>query len=151
MDTDAVKGILEAYGREERFLLPILQDLQERFRYLPRPALAEVARYLSVSESRVYAVATFYKAFSLTPKGRKSIKVCTGTACHLRGAGALLDALEKELGVAVGGTTADGQFTLETVNCLGACALAPVFTVEDQVYGKSAGRLGEILERERRS
>ncbi|MDD4364184.1 MAG: NAD(P)H-dependent oxidoreductase subunit E [Synergistales bacterium] len=151
MDTDGIQKVLEAYRPEERFLLPILQDLQQRFRHLSRAALAETARYLSLPESRVYAVATFYKAFSLTPRGRKSVKVCMGTACHLRGADALLREIEKELAVSIGDTTSDGQFTLETVNCLGACALAPIFTVEDQVYGRSKGRLGEILEKERRS
>ncbi|MBL3593635.1 MAG: NAD(P)H-dependent oxidoreductase subunit E [Synergistaceae bacterium] len=151
MDRDALGAILEVYDREERFLLPILQDIQERFRHLPREALTETARYLAVPESRVFAVATFYKAFSFTPKGRKPIKVCMGTACHLRGASTLLEELERELDLSVGKTTSDGQFSLETVNCLGACALAPVFTVEDRVYGKAEGRLAEILERERKS
>lgn len=94
-----------------------------------------VAQYLGVPDSRVYAVATFYRALSLTPRGDVEIKVCMGTACHLRGAGEILRALEGTLGLKSGGTTPDGKFSLETVNCLGACALAPVVMTGERVRG----------------
>lgn len=98
--------------------------------------MRSVARYLDVPESRVYSVATFYKALSLVPLGKHIIRVCNGTACHIRGSPEVLRAFEKELGIADGETTEDGLFTIQTVNCLGACALAPVVTIDDQVYGK---------------
>lgn len=150
MEYRELRKILGAYPAQGRFLLPILQDIQERFRFLPKDYLREVAAYLEVPESRVFAVATFYKALSLKPRGRKSVKVCLGTACHLKGAGKILDALEKELDIPVGQTTEDGMFSLETVNCLGACALAPVVMVEERVYGKvSPEQVSEIIEEER--
>jgi NADH-quinone oxidoreductase subunit E len=137
--------------RHPRFLLPLLQDIQSRCRYLPRTALRLVADHLGIPESRVYAVATFYKALSLAPRGEKTVKVCLGTACHLRGAGSVLDALSKALAIPPGGTTEDLRFTLETVNCLGACALAPVVTVNDRVYGQmTPGRVAELVEKENR-
>ena len=144
-----LEDLLRSTPRQPRFLLPLLQDIQYRFRYLPRDALRLAAGHLGIPESRVYAVATFYKALSLTPRGEKTIKVCLGTACHLRGAGSVLDALSRTLGVQPGGTTEDLRFTLETVNCLGACALAPVVTVNDRVYGQmSPGRVADLLEEE---
>ncbi len=144
-----LEDLLRSTPRHPRFLLPLLQDIQYRFRYLPRDALRLAAGHLGIPESRVYAVATFYKALSLTPRGEKTIKVCLGTACHLRGAGSVLDALSRTLGVQPGGTTEDLRFTLETVNCLGACALAPVVTVNDRVYGQmSPGRVADLLEEE---
>lgn len=146
-----LEDLFHATRRHPRFLLPLLQDIQSRYRYLPRNCLKLAAEHLGIPESRVYAVATFYKALSLTPKGEKTVKVCLGTACHLRGAGSVLDALSRALGVPPGGTTEDLRFTLETVNCLGACALAPVVTVNDRVYGQmTPGRVEELLEKEDR-
>lgn len=111
--------------------------------------MKEVAGYLGVPDSRVYAVATFYSTLSLKKKGQKIIKVCTGTACHLRGSGAVLKELEKELGIKVGESTADGMYTLETVNCVGACALAPVMIAEDKTYGNMAPeKVKDVLEKE---
>jgi NADH:ubiquinone oxidoreductase subunit E len=110
-----------------------------------------VAEYLGVPESRVFSVATFYKALSLVPQGKKVIKVCNGTACHLRGAPKLVEALEKELGIKNGETTEDGLFTIQTVNCVGACAMAPVVMVNDRVYGKvTISQIPEIIEEERK-
>lgn len=146
-----LQDLFKATPRHPRFLLPLLQDIQSRYRYLPRASLKLVAEHLGIPESRVYAVATFYKALSLTPRGEKTVKVCLGTACHLRGAASVLDALSRSLGIPLGGTTQDMRFTLETVNCLGACALAPVVTVNDRVYGQmTPGRVAELIEKESR-
>lgn len=146
MTKEVIKKIIANYPAEPRYLLPALQDVQKYYRYLPVEAMREVARALGVSESTVYSVATFYKAFSLTPRGRKIIRVCMGTACHLRGAHPVLKALEQTLGINSGKTTTDGLFTLETVNCLGACALAPVVIVNENVYGKmSEGKVQEMI------
>jgi NADH-quinone oxidoreductase subunit E len=141
--------LIRAYEPDPRHLLAILQDLQEREKYLSVEAMKEVAAHLGVPESRVYAVATFYKALSLQPKGNSTIKVCMGTACHLRGAGAVLASLERALGVRCGETTEDGRFTLETVNCVGACAMAPVVMVGERTYGgMTSSGVAEMLERE---
>ncbi|WFN35707.1 NAD(P)H-dependent oxidoreductase subunit E [Methanogenium sp. S4BF] len=113
-----------------------MQDIQQKEHYISVDVMRSVASHLDVPESRVYSVATFYKALSLVPLGKYVIKICNGTACHIRGSPEVLKAFEKELGIRNGETTADGMFTLQTVNCLGACALAPVVTVNDRVYGK---------------
>lgn len=144
-----IQDILAAYPAHPRFLLPILQDVQHSEKYLSTEAMKAVASYLGVPDSRVYAVATFYRALSLKPRGGVEIKVCMGTACHLRGAGAIVRALERSLGVKSGETTPDGKFSLETVHCLGACALAPVVMTGESVRGglsaeqilKAAGEL----------
>jgi NADH-quinone oxidoreductase subunit E len=115
--------------------LPVLQDIQAEYRYLPKEALVSVAKYLNIPIARVFSVSGFYKALSLTPKGERLMTVCQGTACHLRGARGLIESLEKRLGLKIGQTSADGRFGLETVNCLGACALAPVVTVDGDVHG----------------
>lgn len=144
-----IEDILSRYPKEPRFLLPILLDIQERFRYLPVSAMKRVAQYLCVPETRVFSVATFYKTLSLTPKGEKTIRVCAGTACHLRGSSSILRQIEKELGILSGETTEDGMFTLETVNCLGACALAPVMMIDDRVYGKmTPHKVCEVLRKD---
>jgi len=130
-----LEAILEARPPEPGQLLPLLQDVQARYRYLPEEALRAVARRLELPLSRVFAVAGFYSALSLKPKGRTVVKVCCGTACHLRGAPAVISSLEKELSLSLGETGEDGAYTLETVNCLGACALAPVVTVNDRTHG----------------
>ncbi|WP_286934786.1 MULTISPECIES: complex I 24 kDa subunit family protein [Aminobacterium] len=145
-DTDV---ILSSYPREPRFLLPILQDIQKAFRYLPISAMKKTAAYLNIPESRVYSMGTFYKAFSLTPRGEKTIRICGGTACHLRGGAFILREVEKRLNISVGETTPDRRFTLETVNCLGACALAPVIMVNEKVYGQMTPALvAAMLEEE---
>ena len=128
-----MEEIMTVYPKQPRFLLPILQDIQNEEKYLSRDAMRAVARYLSLPDSRVFAVVTFYKALSLVPKGEHEIKVCMGTACHLRGASAIVAALEKKLGVKNGETTGDGKFSIECVNCVGACALAPVAMVDGEI------------------
>jgi NADH-quinone oxidoreductase subunit E len=127
--------VLNAYPNDRRYALAILQDMQRAFHYIPREGLKCAAEYLGCGLSELYSMATFYKALSLTPKGKHIIKVCDGTACHIRGSVTLLDALRRRLGIEPGGTTEDGLFTLETVNCLGACAIAPVMLVGDEYYG----------------
>lgn len=140
--------VVERHPRRPGELLAILLDLQETYHYLPRTALKEVARYLAVPESRVYGVATFYKALTLKPRGERVIRTCLGTACHLRGSPAVLERIEAVLGIKPGETTADGRFTLETVNCLGACALAPVVVIGEETYGQMTPDKVEKLLRE---
>ncbi|MDO4560869.1 MAG: NAD(P)H-dependent oxidoreductase subunit E [bacterium] len=148
-EIERVAAVLHSYPRDPRYLLAVLLEIQEGEKYLSTEAMRETALYLSVPESRVYAVATFYSTLSLKKKGKKNIRVCMGTACHLKGAAALLKAFEKELGVAAGETTADGRYTLETVNCVGACALAPVSVCGDRTYSRmSAASVREMLEKE---
>jgi NADH-quinone oxidoreductase subunit E len=130
-----IDSVLNAYPSDRRYALAILQDMQREFHYIPRSGLSRAADYLNCRLSELYSMATFYKALSLTPKGRHIIKVCDGTACHIRGSVTLLDALTRKLGVGPGETTADGLFSLETVNCLGACAIAPVMLVGEEYHG----------------
>ena len=128
----------------------ILQDIQTEMNYLPRKALVQVSRSLDVSLADIYEVATFYRAFSLEPKGRHTIRVCLGTACHVRGGTRVLDYLENRLEVKAGETTKDLIFTLESVNCLGACALGPMMVIDKKYYGKTnANKIESILEKYR--
>jgi NADH:ubiquinone oxidoreductase subunit E len=122
-------------GRK-RDLIQVLQDIQDRFHWLPPEVLEHVAEALGVPLVQVYGVATFYKSFSLTPRGRHVCTVCLGTACHVRGGAAVLEEFERKLGVAAGRTTPDGRTTLERVNCLGACALAPLAVVDGRYHGQ---------------
>lgn len=133
---EAVVNILDRYDRDPSRLIPILQAVQEEYRYLPEEILTYVATALDVSPAKVYGVATFYGHFSLKAKGKYVVKVCDGTACHVKGSGALVDALKKELGLdEKRNTTPDMLFTLETVSCLGACGLAPAVVVNEEVHG----------------
>lgn len=127
--------IIEHYGRKAASLIPIMQDIQAEYRYLPPELLSYVASKLSIDEAKAYSVATFYENFSFEPKGKYIIKVCNGTACHVRKSVSILERLYSELGLSEEkATTDDMMFTLETVSCLGACGLAPVLTVNDKVY-----------------
>ena len=131
-DYGAVDDILSLYGMKESNIIAILQDVQERYHYLPREVFPYLARALGVSEARLYSVATFYENFSLEKKGRFVIRVCDGTACHVRKSIPILERLRKELNLSEANkTTPDGGFTVETVSCLGACGLAPVITVNE--------------------
>ena len=136
MDLTKVDEIIDNYDREKSWLVMILQDIQEAFNYLPVEALHYVSKVLDVSMSHVYNVATFYSSFSLTERGRQVIRVCDGTACHLRGARSLHDEITRLLNIDAGETTEDKAFTLEVVACLGACALAPVMTVGSKYHAK---------------
>jgi len=116
-------------------LIPILQDAQQAFGYIPREAMTATAEFLNISESVVYGVVTFYAKFYLTRQGKHKIRVCQGTACHVRGAGDIMKAIEKELGIKAGESTDDFEFNLERVACFGACALAPVVVINGKVHG----------------
>jgi NADH-quinone oxidoreductase subunit E len=129
--------ILDRYERSESKIIPILQAVQEEYRYLPQEVLTFIATSLGISPARLYGVATFYSHFSLEPKGKHIIKMCDGTACHVRGSSSVIDAIrEKLLLSAKKITTDDMMFTFETVSCLGACGLAPVLVVDDEVHGQ---------------
>ncbi len=130
-----VEDIIERHGERREALITILQDIQAHYNYLPPEVLQIVASRLGISLSRVYKVSTFYKSFSLLPRGRHEIKVCRGTACHLKRSTRILEGLERDLGIQRGGTTEDLRFTLTTVNCVGACALAPVVVVNEDYHG----------------
>jgi NADH-quinone oxidoreductase subunit E len=131
-----VNKVLEAHRRDKSALIDILHDTQSEIGYLPVEALKEISAGLGVPLSRVYSVTTFFKAFSLTPRGRHLINVCMGTACHVRGSDKVLEQIEKELGVKRGGNTSDLKFTLETVNCVGACALGPMVIIGEDYHGE---------------
>lgn len=133
---DKVKAIIGKYGNDKSFIIPILQDIQREFNYLPREALDALCANLGVSHSLVYHLATFYRAFSLTPKGRYRLSICMGTACHVRGAPQIADHVERTLGIKPGETSKDLEYSFETVNCLGACALGPILVVNDEYHGQ---------------
>jgi NADH-quinone oxidoreductase subunit E len=133
---EKVGSILEKYRHDSGMLVSILQDTQAELGYLAREALIEIAGGLGVPLSRVYSVATFFRAFSLVPRGRHIIDVCLGTACHVRGAVGVLDAIKREAGIEEGGTTGDHRFTLDTVNCVGACALGPIVIIDGKYEGE---------------
>jgi NADH-quinone oxidoreductase subunit E len=132
-------------GRQEE-LIPILQEAQEQFRYLPSEVMLEIANFLRLPESTVFGVSTFYAQFKFSPTGRRMVKVCRGTACHVRGAPRILNEVEKRLGIKPGETTDDLEHSLETIACFGSCALAPVMVVDDQVYGRmTASKVAQTL------
>ena len=145
MTTQATNEILIRNNYDQAHLVGILQQLQAEFNYLPEEALQLVAKRLDIPFSRVYAVATFYKTFSLTPRGRHQIQVCTGTACHVRGAPLLLRQLERDLDIQTGGTTPDLEFSLDSVRCLGCCSLAPVVRIDWDTFGKLTQRQASRL------
>lgn len=151
MDLTKVDAIVDAYERDKSWLVMMLQDVQEMHNYLPPPALRRIAERLEVGLAHIYGVATFYSTFSLEPRGRYLIRVCDGTACHLRGAVNLRDEITRTLGIAAGETTRDRLFTLEVVACLGACALAPVMAVGSNCHGHmTVDKLEETLDAYRR-
>ncbi|MFP3155698.1 NAD(P)H-dependent oxidoreductase subunit E [Lachnospiraceae bacterium ZAX-1] len=132
---DRASEIMELYGKKPASLIPIIQDIQSEYRYLPPELLSFVAKGIGVHEAKAYSVATFYENFSFEPKGKYVIKVCDGTACHVRKSIPILDRLRQDLGLSKQKVTTDDMiFTLETVSCLGACGLAPVLTINEKVY-----------------
>jgi NADH-quinone oxidoreductase subunit E len=138
--------VLSSRSRERGKLIPILQDIQAKFGYLPREAMLEAASFLDTPESEVYSVATFYNQFRFVPPGKHQIKVCLGTACHIKGGNTTLDSWQRELNIEEGETTPDREFSLERVACVGCCAMAPVSVVDDQVEGTiSPTRIKGIL------
>lgn len=129
--------ILEKYPAKDRsYLIPLLQDVQDEFGYLPEEQLKQIAEYVGIPFVTVYGVATFYNQFRLTPLGKNIIRVCRGTACHVKNSANILTALETELGIKAGQTTRDKLFTLEIVACIGACSIAPVININDEYYGR---------------
>jgi NADH-quinone oxidoreductase subunit E len=130
-----VDTILQEYPREPASLIAVLQDLQEDQHYLPETALERVAEELQVPRNQVYHVATFYRAFSLTPRGKHLISICRGTACHVKGASRIADMIKTELHIDEGETTGDNMFTVQSVRCLGCCSLAPAMMIDRDVYG----------------
>jgi NADH-quinone oxidoreductase subunit E len=141
-----LKEIFSHFKGEKHELITILQETQDKFRYLPAAAMKEISGFLNVPESTIYGVSTFYAQFKLTPMGKKVIRVCRGTACHVRGSGKVLAEVEKRLGIKAGETTPDMEYTLETVACIGACALAPTMTIDNETYGKmTTKKVAEVL------
>lgn len=134
---EMIQKLFRSYSQgEENALIPILQETQGIYGYLPKPILYLTSEYLHIPIGKIYGVATFYNQFRLKPVGKYLIQVCAGTACHVRGGGLILQALESELGIKAGETTQNGLFTLSTVACLGACSMAPVVTIDGDFHGR---------------
>jgi len=147
VDLKPVDELCDRHRKSGQSLVMFLQEIQERYGYLPREVLKAASREIEVPLARLFGLATFYRSFSLTPRGKHEISVCTGTACHVRGAATILGHLERKLGIANGETTEDGLFTLIGVNCLGACALGPVMVVDGKYHGKmTVAAVDEVLE-----
>lgn len=136
VDLSLLYPILERYRGQQDALITMLQEMQDVYAYLPEDALERLSRETRIPLSRIYAVATFYSQFYLTPRGRNMVRICVGTACHVRGGSRILEALEREMGIAEGETSPDLEYSLETVACIGACALAPTVVVNKNTYGK---------------
>ncbi len=139
-DTGLLDGVIRKYSGKRGIMIPVLQETQKIYGYLPRETFLRLSEELGLNLSDMYGVATFYAQFRLSPVGRHIIRVCHGTACHVQNAQGITDALEETLKVADGGTTDDGMFTLESVACLGCCSLAPVMMIGDETYGKLTGK-----------
>lgn len=139
-------NLLAPYKNEHGAIIPVLQKVQETFGYLSPEAVKEIARQMRLSESDIFGVATFYAQFRFTRPGDHNIKVCLGTACHVRGGGQIMEMLERELGIHAGGTTEDYKFGMERVACVGSCALAPIVVIDDQVFGRlTPGKAKDVL------
>ncbi len=146
MDTDKIDRIIDKHQGEASSLIQILLDIQTENNWLPKEAIKRVSDKLDVPLTRVRHIATFYKAFSVVPKGRHKVHICMGTACHVRGATRILDTVQDATGIKPGETDLDMKFSLETVNCLGCCALGPVMEVDGKVHGKmTPGESAEVL------
>jgi len=146
MDLSKVDSIIDGYGTDAAALLAILQDVQAEANHLPREAMDRIAARLGVPLSRIYSMATFFETFHLEPRGRHICTVCMGTACHVRGAKRLVEQLERDLEISSGQTTADMQFTIEEVNCVGACALGPLVIVDGEYHGNmTSDRLSKVV------
>jgi len=146
MDANKLNSILDKYQRESSALLAILQDIQDEENYLPKDTVKEVAKKLGVPLARIYALATFFSSFSLTPRGKHICTVCMGTACHVRGAPRLVEHIGREFDIPAGSTTPDMNLTLETVNCVGACALGPLMILDGEYHGNmNPAKLDRVL------
>lgn len=145
-ETTLVDEILEHYKYQQGYLIPIMQDIQAKCNYLPKDLLKYLAEKLHVPLSQAYNVATFYSSFSLAPRGRHLLTLCLGTVCYLKGAGQIAEVIQEELNVEPGGTSPDLRFTFQRVNCLGACALAPIMVIDGRYHGKvTPEQVPEIL------
>lgn len=143
-----IDRILRRHGYRDSSLIAILQDIQAEYNYLPKGALEKVAEGIDIPFSRVYSAATFFKAFSLEPRGKHLITVCLGTACHVRGGPRIVEQIGRILGVGQGDTTKDQKFTLETVNCLGCCAIGPIMVVDGKYFGEvTSAKIDSILKK----
>ena len=143
---ERLNEILSSYQGKKEELIPILQQAQQVFGYLPEPMMKKIAIFLKLPESTVFGVGTFYAQFKLVPTGRNIVKVCCGTACHVRGSAQILGEIEKQLGISAGETTPDLEYSLETIACFGSCALAPVVVTNSKVHGRmTATEVREIL------
>jgi len=148
MDNDKIDQIIDKYHGDSGSLIQVLLEIQRENRWLPKEVLEKVSRKLKVPLNRIQHIVTFYKAFSLVPKGRHEVHVCTGTACHVRGAPRLLDSVQELIGIRAGETDQDFKFTLETVSCVGCCALGPVMVVDGEYHGKMApAKSEEVLKK----
>ena len=144
--TEAMGAILVRHRRGRDALIPILQDVQGELGYISPESVAAISRYLRISENEVFGVSSFYAQFRFTEPGRHSVRVCLGTACHVRGGSTLLDSLESGLGIACGETTPDRRYDLERVACLGCCALSPVVQIDGRIFSKiTVNKLTELL------
>jgi len=132
---ESIEKVLDKYEAQPSNLIPLLQESQEEFGYLPRQVMEKISDYLELPVSKIYGVATFYAQFRFEPLGKHMIKFCHGTACHVKAAEAITETIENELGIKTGETTEDGMFTIERVACLGCCSLAPVIMVDGEVHG----------------
>ena len=141
-----LSDILKKYDNDKKNTLAMLQDIQRKYNHIPREAMDILSEQLDVPLSKLYGIATFYKSLSLKPRGRNVIRVCDGTACHIRSSQLLIDEIERFLGIRPGETSPDGEYTLETVNCLGSCAIAPVMVMNETYYGKvTPAKLRDII------
>ena len=138
--------VLSRYSGKGDELVPILQEVQEQFGYLPAEVMQQTAKFLHISDSTVFGVATFYAQFKFTPTGKRIVKVCRGTACHVRGGARILNEVERQLGITPGETTDDLEYSLETIACFGSCALAPIVVIDKTVYGRMTTKeVGGVL------
>ncbi len=143
-----IDKIIKRFKEKEIDLIQLLHEIQNEYNYLPQDVLEYVSRTLHIPFSKIYSIATFFTAFSLTPRGKHVCTVCMGTACHVRGAPGVLSRLEERLGIKAGETTKDKQFTLESVNCLGACALAPIVVIDGEYHGQTTvNKVDKLLEK----
>ena len=150
IDYKFIDQVLADHACDASQIIAIMQDVQGKYRYLPKDALRYIANKVGISESKIYGVATFYSQFTLKPRGKYTMGICLGTACYVRGSQQVLDELEKRLGIGVGETTADGMFTLNATRCIGCCGLAPAMMVNDEVYGRLVpGDVPGIIEKYR--
>ena len=138
---ERIEKILSKYEKDKNNLIQILNEVQETYGYIPENVQFEISKYLGIEMAEIYGVITFYARFTLKPKGKYNVSVCLGTACFVKGSERVLERVKQKLGIDVGETTKDGKFSIEETRCLGACGLAPVFTVNGEVYGKATPEL----------